>query len=399
MASDSNLLVFQSGGPTAVINASLVGVIAEARRSGDVGRIFGSPKGIEGVIAGRLIDLAGLDAIRLDRLRRTPSAALGTSRHRPTNDELTQVLETCMQHNIESVVAIGGNDTADSLLRLERLARAQGSELRAVLVPKTIDNDLYGTDHCPGYGSIARFIALAARDSAFDTTAMAHIYPVKIIETMGRNAGWVAAAGSLLFPLDGPRPILGLPERPFHGYAALTECVRERIARDGYAVLVVPETLRWSDGQPAGGDDPIWTDAFGHPYYPGAGQVLAQMLTEHLGVRARFDKPGTISRMAMHAISEVDLAEAEEAGTFAASYVLAGATDMMISIRRLTNDPYQVAYGLAPLAAVANHERTIPDEMISIDGTDVTDEFRQYALPLIGDAIDEYESLSELRQG
>lgn len=394
-----SVLVFQSGGPTTVINASLVGVIQAVRRSNRFNDVLGSRNGIEGLLSGDTVALGGLGDQRLTRLRRTPSAALGTTRHRPDEAEIDVALQRCIELGVGTIVGIGGNDTADTLLRLGQFAERRGIALTTMQVPKTIDNDLYGTDHCPGYGSMARYIALAVRDAAFDTAAMARIYPVKIIETMGRNAGWVPAAGSLLFPAEGNRPLICLPERPLSGPDALAEIVGRRVRGAGSAVLVVPETMRWADGKPVGGEQPVWVDAFGHAYYPSAGEALARLLRERLQLRARYDKPGTIARMAMHAASEVDLAEAELVGAAAVNFAADGVSGRMVSLRRGSDYPAAVACETVPLQQVANHERRLPDAFIDAHGTDVTEAFRSYALPLLGSAIEPYETLDDLPAG
>ena len=393
------MLVLQSGGPTAVINASLVGVVLGARRSRRIGSILGSRRGVEGILAGEFFDLTSLPDGRLARLRRTPSAALGTSRRRPSDSDLAQIVHTLSEREIQIVVAIGGNDTADTLARLGDLAADRAISTRFVVVPKTIDNDLPDTDHCPGYGSIARFTALAVRESALDTEAMAGIYPIKIVEVMGRNAGWLAASASLLFGWNVPRPLLCLPERPIEGIGDLVDRVRRRVDEHGYAIVVAPETMHWADGKSAGGDTPIWVDEFGHPYFPGVGDALARSLSSELGLRTRFDKPGTVARMAMHAVSNVDLLEAEEVGVAAVERALAGESGIMITIERTGDAPYTVRYGATALQRVANTERLMPDEMIASSGDDITSAFLEYALPLLGDPIDPFESLSELQPG
>jgi ATP-dependent phosphofructokinase / diphosphate-dependent phosphofructokinase len=382
------LLVLQSGGPTTVINASLVGVVRGARAAGWRGVVLGARNGIEGLLAESFVDLTALDEGRLARLARTPSAALGTTRHRPDDAEIARIVAVCANRGIELVVAIGGNDTAETALRL---AAAGGS--RVVTVPKTIDNDLPETDHCPGYGSIARFTALAVRDTAFDTLAMRAIYPLKIVAAMGRNAGWLAASGSLLLQAPLPRPIVCLPERPWAGLEQLTQRVAAGIAADGCALLVVPETMKWAGGAPVGGDTPDWIDTFGHRYFPSPGVALARQLGAALGRRARYDKPGAIARMAMHAASEVDLAEAEACGVAAVQRGLDGASGVMVTIERISNAPYAVHYGAAPLERVANIERCLPDEFITADGHDLTPAFATYAMPLLGDPIPAYELL------
>ncbi len=391
-SSTSSILIFQSGGPTAVLNASLVGAIHAARESG-FQRVLGARRGVEGILEESFIDLSDLSDERLNRLRRTPSASLGTTRLRPSDQQIAEVLDVCKHHHIQAIVGIGGNDTADTSHRLSLLAGERSQDLRVINVPKTIDNDLFGTDHALGYGSAARFVALAVRDAAFDTLAMADIYPIKIIEVMGRNAGWLAAAGTLAFGHGMAAPIVCLPEQPLVSFEDLAQRVRGRIDVEGSAVLVVPETMRWANGEHVAGGTPQWVDTFGHPYYGGAGSMLAHSLGAALNVRARYDKPGTISRMAMHAASEVDLEEAEQSGIEAVRRLAEGETGGMISIIRLSGEPYEVRYGLIPLEKVANVERRMPDSMIDSSGTGVTDEFRAHALPLIGGPVDEYEVL------
>jgi len=391
------LLVLQSGGPTAVMNASLVGVIRGARDGGRFGSVLGSRRGVEGILNDDLVDLSGLSEERLDRLRRTPSAALGTSRRRPTDDELGTIVDVLTSRSVIAVVGIGGNDTAETLARLAEAGG--GSATRFVGVPKTIDNDLPEMDHCPGYGSAARFMALAVRESALDTAAMAALYPLKIIETMGRNAGWLVAAGSLLFDVGEVRPLLCLPERPFGGIDDLAERIQRRVDRDGHCVVVAPETMRWVDGSPVGGTVPTWVDQFGHPYFPGVGDALCRLLEPKLGTRARYDKPGTIARMAMHAISTVDVREAEGVGEAAAALAHSGATGVMVSIERRSDAPYEVHFGAVDLRRIANTERRMPDDMLAASGDDTTARFRRYALPLIGEPVEPFETLSGLPPG
>jgi 6-phosphofructokinase len=387
------MLLFQSGGPTAVLNASLVGAIRAAQAEFGNPRILGARNGVEGILEESFIDLSSLTDSRLDRLMRTPSAALGTTRLRPDDARIEQVLDILIRNRIESVIGIGGNDTADTSDRLAKLAEARGANLRVINIPKTIDNDLAGTDHSLGYGSAARFIALAVRDAAFDTLAMAKIYPVKIIEVMGRNAGWLAAAGTLAFDESMIPPLVSLPETPFESLDHLAGIVEQRIVETGSAVLVVPETMRWANGEHISGGVPQWVDTFGHAYYGGAGSMLAHALSMALNVRARYDKPGTISRMAMHAVSETDLQEAVRCGEVAVRRLSAGESGVMIAIQRESDDPYQVTYTTAPLSMVANVERRMPDSMIDSSGAGVTAAFRQHALPLLGEPFEKYEVL------
>lgn len=393
-----NLLLAQSGGPTAVMNSSLVGAIEAARTSGRFDLILGARNGVEGILRESFVELGGQPLDVLDRVQRTPSAALGTTRLRLSDASAIRAVAILKRYRIRAVALIGGNDSADTAMRLSAAARESGTELAVVSIPKTIDNDLPGTDHCPGYGSIARFIALATRDSALDTESMAALYPVKLIEVMGRNAGWVAASSALTQGSDEEAPhLIFFPERPPRDLNAFLNEIKAVYDRRGCVVAVIPETLKTADGQPIAGGEASWVDAFGHPYFPGPGPVLARAIQEHLRLRARYDKPGTISRMFMAAISEVDLAEARVAGEAAVRLLLDGTSDVMVTFERVTDEPYRIVTGVVPLARVANHERLLPDEFIGPDGRSVTPAFRRYALPLIGDAPPAYGRLVDLR--
>ncbi len=398
MTNRGNLLIAQSGGPTAVMNSSLVGAIETARASDRFDVILGARNGVEGILAESFVDLGLQPPAVLDRVQRTPSAALGTTRLRLTDESAIRAVAILKRYSIRAVALIGGNDSADTAMRLSAAARESGTELAVVSIPKTIDNDLPGTDHCPGYGSIARFIALATRDSALDTESMAALYPVKLIEVMGRNAGWVAASSALAQKSDEEAPhLIFFPERPPRDLSEFLSEIKAARDRRGFVVAVIPETLKTADGRPIAGGEASWVDAFGHPYFPGPGPVLARAIEEHLRLRARYDKPGTISRMFMAAVSEVDLAEARVVGAAAVRQLLNGTSDVMVTLERLSDEPYRTITSTVPLAKVANNERLLPAEFIGPDGRSVTPAFRRYALPLIGDAIPEYGRLEDLR--
>jgi 6-phosphofructokinase 1 len=265
--------------------------------------------------------------------------------------------------------------------------------LGVIGIPKTIDNDLAITDHSLGFPSAARCLALLTRDVTFDSMATATLYPVKVLEVPGRNAGWLAAACSLAIPSNVPTPIIYLPERPLSGTNDLLQHVSARIDRDGFAIVVAPETMRWADGTHIAGPEPEWIDPFGHTYFASAGQALVRICSQELGVRSRLDKPGTFIRSAMELASSVDLEEAERCGRFAVQALSEGASDRCVVIQRLDGSPYAVRLALAPLNEIANVERRLPDEMIDASGIELTGQFRDYALPLLGGPIPEYESL------
>ncbi|HEX8918035.1 MAG TPA: diphosphate--fructose-6-phosphate 1-phosphotransferase [Chloroflexota bacterium] len=381
----NTLLVGQAGGATAVINSSLVGIIREARGSGRFERIWGMRRGAEGALERDLVDLTHLGEEDLGRLERTPGAALGSSRHRLSESDVETLLHFCRDHDIHALLYIGGNDSADTVHRLALHADAESYELSAIAVPKTIDNDLPVTDHSPGYGSIARYLAIATMDSAKDTESMPTMYPVKFMEVMGRNAGWVAAASTLgkLEKEDAPH-LLYLPERP----VSRSELVKdvERVYRMyGRVVAVLTETVRDEAGRPfADSDASQEVDAFGHPLLRGTAETMCRLVSQELGLRTRYDKPGSLQRMSSLCVSSVDRAEASEVGRAAVRLALAGHTNVMVSIVRDSNDPYSSHTTPVPLADIANRQRLLPDEFLTADGRGTTDAFRVYARPLLG---------------
>ncbi len=309
-----NLVVLQSGGPTSVLNASLVSIIREARKS--FGRVLGANRGFEGLLEGRIVDLSAIDDRNLDRLARTPSAGLATSRLRPSDEQLDLILHQLEALNATALIGIGGNDTAESLLRLELMALDNNRQLRVVGLPKTIDNDLAVTDHSLGFPSAARVIAAFARDALVDTIATATLYPLKFIEVMGRNAGWLAAAGTLWTPVGLPAPIVALPEQPFESLDRFLQTIQQNVDHQGFAVVVVPETMRWLNGEHVSGDVPEWVDAFGHPYFASAGQALLRACGVELGLRGKLDRPGSVSRSSIDFASSVDLERSVGCGQF-----------------------------------------------------------------------------------
>lgn len=391
------LLVGQSGGATAVINASLAGVALAARRSGAFGTVLGMRNGIEGVLGERFIDLSAYDDALIDRIGRTPSAALGTGRHKLSDGELDEALAVMRGRNVAAFIYIGGNDSADTAHRLGERAAATGYPLRVASVPKTIDNDLPETDHCPGYGSIARYLGNAVRDATYDSIASPQLHAVKFVEVMGRDAGWVAAAGTLGFGDDERdlEPLVFLPERPPAGDADVLAAVERDLERRGWSVAIVPETLRTRSGRHLGGDEPDYVDAFGHPYYPSTGAALTRLVAQRLGVRARYDKPGTSARMSISLASPVDLDEADRLGAAAVERIVAGESGFTTVLTRTSDAPYRCEVDTVPIERIANRLRHLDDALIREDGLGVTDAFRTYALPLLGlDPFPPYARLS-----
>jgi 6-phosphofructokinase len=393
----ANLLIGQSGGATAVINASLAGAVTAALASARIADIYGMLYGIEGFLREELVDLRRQPAELWSQLPYTPSAALGTCRYKLREEDLERAIALLRRYNIRYLLYIGGNDSADTLHRLADAARLAGYELQAISIPKTIDNDLPLTDHCPGYGSAARFIAMATRDSSMNTLATRGHYPVKIIETMGRDAGWLAAASALLKEeASDPPHIVLVPERPFQQERFLTR-VEEIYRQLGYVVVVVAETVRDEQGRPLGSIGAMGTDAFGHPLLSGAAQYLVESVRSQLGLRARFDKPGDLQRMASNYVSAVDRAEAYLVGEAGVQAALAGEHDRMVTLQREDGARYRCTTGLAELAHIANQQRRLPADYLDVSGTMVTAAFQRYALPLIGEPPPRYARISSIK--
>ena len=392
-----NALVGQSGGCTAVINSSLVGVVQEALRHPEITGVQGMLFGVQGALAGQFVDLGGADPAAVEALRHTPACALGTCRYKMRPDDPARVVEICRQRGVRYFFYIGGNDSADTSHRIALAAAAAGYDLRVVGVPKTIDNDLPLTDHCPGYGSIARFVAMATADAGRDTEASRLVDPVKIVEVMGRNAGWVAAASALgkHDEVDAPH-LIYFPEHPLSEERFLADV--QRVYDDlGYALVVVPETIRDEKGNPLAEEGGEVRDAFGHRRLAGAANRLANLICEKLGIRARWDKPGTIQRTLMAAASPVDLDEAYLTGRMAVIYALEGAHDRMVTLVREPGPTYRCRTDTAPLEAIANQEKKLPPQFMNAEGNHVTEAFLAYARPLIGDPLPRYPRLTPRR--
>jgi ATP-dependent phosphofructokinase / diphosphate-dependent phosphofructokinase len=356
--------------------------------------IYGARHGIEGVLRRNLMDLRAETPATWDALLTTPSAALGSCRYKLRPEDPERALAVLRALEVRHLLYIGGNDSADTTHRIALAAQSAGYDLNVICVPKTIDNDLPLTDHCPGYGSAARFIAQAVMDSALCTAAIPDHYPVKIIEVMGRDAGWLAAAAALgkSRPEDAPH-LIYVPERAFARERFLAD-VRAIHRAVGYVVVVVAETVRDEDGAALGAIGHQGADAFGHRLLSGAAQALVALVREELGLRARFDKPGDLQRMSAAHVSTSDRAEAYAVGAAAVRAALAGASDQMVTLERGPGPGYACATGLAPLERIANHVRLLPATYLDDAGTGVTSAFHAYATPLLGDPLPHYGRLA-----
>ncbi len=385
-------VILQSGGATAVINQSLAGVIESSR---EFSKLYGVKFGVLGLLKSDWIDLTHLPKKTIQNLKQSPSSALGTCRHKLNVREARAIVRTLSKKKISVLFLIGGNDSAATGLLLEKTARADEQDLQVIAIPKTIDNDLPGMDHAPGYGSVARFFAIAAQEASVDTRAARTTDPVKIIEVMGRNSGWIVAASTLAIqkPEDGPH-LLYFPERAFDEKKFIQD-VRKIHKKFGYALIVISETIRDKNGKRIGSaNQAVKKDKFGHVYVEGAAQYLCGLIAQKLKIRARFDKPGTLQRMSMPYISKIDQKEAFQCGRHAVRLARSDYSGVMVAIERVSTKPYRVLYSQIPLEHVAATEKKLPDRFINREGNFVTKAFGEYALPLIGDNLPAYSFLA-----
>ena len=398
MAARSNLIVGQSGGPTAVINATLAGIIETAAQSESVGEIIGMRHGVQGLLKEDLLDLRRQPPEVLLRLRDTPSAALGSSRMNVTDEDLARMVEILRAHDVHHFLYIGGEGSANVVHRLGHIARDVRYELRAVAVAKTIDNDLVETDHCPGYPSVARWLAVAVREAGLDTEAIGVVDTVKVIETMGRDTGWIAAGTALAREREGEAPhLIYLPERAFDQDRMLADV--SRVHRElGHVVVVVSEGLKDSRGTYLSASErAVDRDPVGRPQLGGTAQAVCDIIALQLGLKARFDKPGTIQRVSSIMASPVDRDEAYRAGVAGVKAAGDGQTDVMVAIKRQAGREYRSTMTLVPLGQVVGRVRTVPPDYIADTGHDVTPKFVSYLAPLLGGMLPSYPRLADAR--
>ena len=386
----------QSGGPTAVINSSICGAIEEARKHKEIVAMYGSIHGILGVLHENMIDLNRESPRTISLLRQTPSSSLGSSRYKLKEEDYDRILKVLAAHDIRYFFIAGGNDSMDTANRVFKMAREKGYELSVMGLPKTVDNDLPITDHCPGYGSVARWLALSVRDAGLDTEAIYTSDTIKVVETMGRNAGWITAATALARqrPNDAPHIIL-LPEIPFSRDKFLSDV--ERVYRKlGYALITCCEGLRDENGDYlTASQRSLDTDRFGHRQLGGVGETLCGIIAEGLKIKARADKPGTIQRVSALLASPVDVEEAYATGAQAVKHAVEGKSGWMVTLEREPGAEYACKTGIVSLEEVANREKKVPREFINAEGTGVTGAFLEYVTPLIGGPLPEYARLEK----
>jgi 6-phosphofructokinase 1 len=386
-----NLLVAQSGGPTAVINASVAGVIQEAGKHECIEEIYGGLNGILGMLNEELIDINEEKARTIEGLKYTPAAALGTCRYKldfkkqaeQAAQDMDRLFEVFKAHNIRFFFYAGGNDSQDTAHKIHEQAIQRGYEMRVIGVPKTIDNDLPHTDHCPGYGSVVKYNGATVMEIAVDVSSMAtDDGSCCLVEVMGRSAGWIAAGTALArrSPTDAPHIIL-LPEIRLNEEAFLAK-IQETIDQINYCVVVVGEGIKNAAGEEIAADKSR-LDAFGHPVLSGAAEHLGELVQNKLKAKTRTVKLGYAQRAAEHYASATDAQEAAACGEAAVRAAVEGRSGFMVKLVRVQNQPYKWTTDLQPLQDIANVEHLVPRDWISEDGFMPNEKFVEYARPLI----------------
>ncbi|EWH01864.1 6-phosphofructokinase [Halomonas sp. BC04] len=383
-----NAFYAQSGGVTAVINASACGVIEACKRHPDrIGKVYAGHNGIIGALTEDLIDVSQESDETITALRHTPGGAFGSCRYKLKDIEThrtqyERLIEVFRAHDIRYFFYNGGGDSADTCLKVSQLSEKLGYPLTAIHVPKTVDNDLPITDNSPGFGSVAKYIATSTLEASLDIASMcATSTKVFVLEVMGRHAGWIAAAGALAGNGEGEPPHLVIfPEVAFDR-ARVMDRVEEAVQKYGYCVIVVSEGARYEDGTFLA--DSGNTDAFGHRQLGGVAPTLAGMVKQDLGYKYHWAVADYLQRAARHLASRTDVEQAYAVGEKAVELAIEGKNSMMPAIKRVSETPYEWRIEAAPLAEVANREKFMPAEYIREDGFGITDACRQYLLPLI----------------
>jgi 6-phosphofructokinase 1 len=380
-----NAVFAQSGGPTTVINSSMSGAVLEAMRHKQFKTLFGAKNGILGVLQEELFDFRKEDPKMLQALRTTPAAAAGSCRYKVKSDaDYARVMEVFQARNIRYFFYAGGNDSMDTADKVARMARDRNYDMCVMGIPKTIDNDLACTDHCPGYGSVAKYNATMVMEAGKDTEALYTTDTTTVQEVMGRNAGWIAAATGLAQRNEEDAPhLIYVPEIPV-SLETMEKQIRECLKRLGRCVITVCEGCKNEKGEylsEIGGD--FGKDAFGHKQLGGVGEYLANFIEKQIGVKARRNKPGTLQRNGMHWASKTDVDEAFMCGQEAVRQASKGVTGHMVTLVRKSNTPYSCVTGLAKLSDVANGESLLPREFMNESGSHISKKFRAYLAPLV----------------
>ena len=385
-----NAVVGQSGGPTAVINASLYGTVYEAlNREDEIGTVYGMINGIEGFLNDQVMDMAPLEESKeLELIRTTPGSYLGSCRYKlpeDLNDPVyPQLFARFEAYNIGYFFYIGGNDSMDTVSKLSRYAEKISSDIRVIGIPKTIDNDLVETDHTPGFGSAAKYVASTVREIAIDASVYDNKKSVTIVEIMGRHAGWLTAASALSRKFEHDNPVLiYLPETDFDQDAFL-EKVRTSLETTPNLVVCISEGIHDNTGTfICEYSNDVGTDTFGHKMLTGSGKYLENLVKERLGVKVRSVELNVCQRCSSSMLSKTDQKEAIASGAYGVKAALNGASGKMVAFERLDGDDYQIDYVLKDVNVICNQEKCVPATWITADGSDVTEDFIRYARPLI----------------
>ncbi len=377
----------QSGGPTSVINASAAGVFLEALKQENITAVYGAKHGIKGILEEEFYDISKEDIKELELLKNTPSSMIGSVRYKLKDinvdaSDYERILEVFKKYNIRYFFYNGGNDSMDTASKISQFFQSHNYECKVMGVPKTIDNDLFGTDHTPGYGSAAKYVATTLMELYHDAT----VYDTKmvtVVEVMGRNAGWLTAAAQLAIEKGQGPDLVYLPEVPFD-YETFFNDVKAVLNQKGKVIVVISEGIKDSDGKYIPEKfSTLTTDSFGHAQLGGAAYVLAEEIKKKFKVKVRGIEFSLMQRCAAHLASDVDINEAFNAGKKAVKSAIAGFTDYMIGFKRISNNPYKIEYIHIPLSDVANQEKKVPLNWIKPHGKGLTKDFVDYALPLI----------------
>ena len=398
----NNILVAQSGGPTAAINATLAGVIREAKKRSEIDRIYGAFHGVAGILADEIVALDDTfqSEETLELLEKTPAAALGSCRLKlkaaeEHADQYGKIIEIFRKYEIHYFVYIGGNDSMDTVLQLSKYCAENGiDDICVVGAPKTIDNDLCGIDHCPGFGSAAKYIASVCVELEREIDVY-DVPNVIIVEMMGRHAGWLTAAAALAKEQSSEVPYLIYLEEVVFDTGKFLADVREALACSNRVIVAVSEGIHDADGRfiCESCESDQETDAFGHKQLAGTGRVLAGLVKNEIGCKVRAIEPNLMQRCAAHILSRTDIEESKKLGQMAVSLCIDQRPGMMASLKRVSDDPYEVCYTAVPIGEVANREKKVPREWITESGNGVTEEMINYLRPLVqGELICEYEN-------
>lgn len=383
-----NLIVGQAGGPTSVINNSLCGIIQEAKKFKEIVGIYGMRFGIQGFLNENIVDLRQEDEETIERLRDTPSSALGSSRYKLQDDDLPRVLEVLKKYNIRYFFMIGGNDTMNIIHRVEEYCAEKGYEILCIGIPKTVDNDLFGTDHTPGFPTAARFVALSVKQGGILARDMQKVDQFVIYQSIGRNAGWLPASSAIAKEKESDAPhLIIIPERPLNKENFI-KAVKRCYDKYGFVSIVCGEGATWDDGTPISGS--VIRDKFGNIEFGAMGgasaaMILHRIISSEFGWRGEFQITESLPMCCADRMSKVDREEAYMVGVQGVRLAIEGKSGVMVTLERKSNHPYVCETGTIPLEDVTMKTKLMPDNYISDDGFFVTDEFIEYIKPLVGE--------------